>query len=268
MTIRSKIRLLSWLYIAYFILTMYWQFNYIGPCKVLGELQISLFGSYWPTINFIILHIPAGILFFWLQHQIARGKTSHGSVPLTNSLLSNPIIKDLIPSAVILAITLWIVSIVSGQAFDPDLGQLNLSDLESGKIARSSYYARVSGYTNDEKVKIQKGKDNPWVYIPVHSAPNSQAPVHLIIASDELEVDKYIQRDPRTKKVTTQGYVESGVRGEVRAWLEKDGVKVADDVKYITPRIDRDAAKNLPIGIGIAGIVLAIYVFIQNLRER
>jgi hypothetical protein len=268
MTSRSKTRFLSGLYIAYFMLTMYWQFNYIGPCKFLGEIQVALFGSYWSIINFIILHIPAAIVFFGLQQQIERGKNTNESDSQTNSFFSNPIIKDLIPSVVILAITLWIVSIVSGQAFDPDLGQISLKDLETGKITRSSYYARVSGYSNDENVKTQKGKDNPWIYIALHSEPNSQAPVHLIIASDEMEVDKYIQKDPRTKKVTTQGYVESGVRGEVRAWLEKDGVKVANDVKYITPRIDRNSAKNLPIGIGIAGIVLAGYVFIQNLRER
>jgi hypothetical protein len=268
MTSRSKIRFLSGLYVAYFILTLYWQFNYIGPCKFLGEIQVALFGSYWPIINFTILHIPAAIVFFGLQQQIERGKNSTESAHPTNSLFSNPIIQDLIPSAVILAITLWIVSMVSGQAFDPDLGQINLRDLETGKIARSSYYARVSGYSNDENVKIQKGKDNPWVYIALHSEQNDRAPVHLIIAADEMEVDKYIQKDPRTKRVTAQGYVESGVRGEVRAWLEKDGVKVADDVKYMTPRIDRNSAKNLPIGIGIAGIVLASYTFIQNHRER
>jgi hypothetical protein len=268
MTSRSKIRFLSGLYVAYFLLTMYWQFNYIGPCKFLGEIQVTLFGSYWPIINFIILHIPAAMVFFRLQQQLDRGENVSESAQPNNSLFSNPLIKDLIPSVVILGITLWIVSIVSGQAFDPDLGQINLRDLETGKIARSSYYARVSGYSNDENVKTQKGKDNPWVYIALHSEPNSRSPVHLIIASDEMEVDKYIQKDPSTKRIITQGYIESGARGEVRAWLEKDGVKVADDVKYITPRIDRNSAKNLPIGIGIAGIVLASYVFIQNLRER
>jgi hypothetical protein len=268
MTSRSKIRFLSWLYIAYFGLTMYWQFTYTGPCKFLGEIQVALFGGYWSIINFIILHIPAGIIFFGLQHRIEQSKNSNESENSTNSLISHPIIKDSMPSVVILAITIWIVSMVSGQAFDPDLGQINLRDLEMGKIARSSYYARVSGYSNDENVKIQKGKDNPWVYIALHADPNSKAPVHLIIASDEMEVDKYIHKDTLTKKITAQGYVESGMRGEVKAWLEKDGVKVADDVKYITPRIDRNSAKNLPIGIGIAGIVLAIYVFVQNLRER
>jgi hypothetical protein len=268
MTSRSKIKFISGLYIAYFILTMYWQFNYIGPCKFLGEIQIVLFGSYWPIINFIILHIPAAIIFFGLQQQIDQGNTSSESAQPTNSLLSNPIIKDLMPSAVIVVITMWIVSTVSGQALDPDLGQINLGDLETGKIARTSYYARVLGYSNDENVKMQKGEDNPWLYIALHSTPNSQAPVHLIIATDEMEVDKYIQKDPRTKQVTTQGYIESGVRGEVRAWFEKDGVKVADDVKYITPRINRNSAKNVPIGIGIAGIVFAIYAFIQNLREH
>jgi hypothetical protein len=268
MTSRSKIRFLSWLYIVYFALTMYWQFNYIGPCRFLGEIQVALFGSYWPILNFIILHIPAGIIFFRLQHQIDRGENINESKDRDNSLFSNPIIKDLVPSAFILAITMWIVIMTSGQAFDPDLGQINLGDLEMGKIARSSYYARISGYSDDKIVKIQKGKDNPWIYIALHSTPDSKAPVHLIIASDEMEVDKYIQKDPRTKKVMTQGYVESGVRGEVRAWLEKDGVKVADNVKYITPRIDRSSAKNLPIGIGIAGVIFAIYTFVQNLRER
>jgi hypothetical protein len=268
MTNSRKLKLLSWAYIAYFALTMYWQFHYTGPFRFLGEIQVAMFGRYWAILNFIILHLPTAIVFFVAQNKIASNKDNNESESSPNSIFSNPIVQDLLPSAFIIAITIWIVSLVSGQAFSPDLGLVDLSSIETGKISQSSYYAQVSGYSNGESVETQKGNDAPWVYIALHPEPSSQAPVHLIIASDKSEVDRYIHTDPRTKKLTTKGYVEAGTRGEVRAWLEKDGVKIADDVKYITPRIDRSSAKNLPLGMGLAGIAFAVYVFVQNRRER
>jgi hypothetical protein len=186
---------------------------------------------------------------------------------LADNLFNNPVLQDLTPSIVILVVTMWIFSIIGGQAFSPDLGQVTLGDIEAGKIHQNTYYAQVSGYSDDKVISRKKGSAYAFIYISIRENPDSQSPVYLVVASQENEIEKYITTDRSNKRLTTNGYVSDGLPGEVKSWIEKDGIKLADNVKMITPRINRSSAKNWSIGMLIGGVSISIFSFLQRRRH-
>jgi hypothetical protein len=264
-----------WSYIAYTALTFYWMFHYVGPARWVGEVQISLFGAYWDLLSLILMNIPGLLLLGYLQNKISSTSNSLESPP---SKL--PEMEAFIVPGVILGITILIAISTHNQYSAPDLGNVSMSNIEAGKINTSSYYAKTSGYLDKNYVSIEKNNIVKGPFFPVHATPNSSSPVALVanftstklddklIAFSEDKFNEYIEKNSVDGQVKLQGFVDSALPGEARAWLEKKGIKVADNAKTLEVGAQKTQGKQdvywvLGIGLGIT-LGLTLLIFFQE----
>jgi hypothetical protein len=268
-------KLLWWSYIAYTALTFYWMFHYTGPARWVGEIQISLFGAYWNLLSLILMNIPGLLLLGYFQ-----SKTASPSNSLERPPSKFPEIYAFIVPAIVLGITILIAIDTNNQASAPDLGNVSMSNIEAGKINNSSYYAKTSGYLNKNYVSIEKDNSVNGPFFPVHATPNSSTPVALVanftstklddelIAFSEDKFNEYIEKNSVGGQVTLQGFVDSALPGEARAWLKKKGIKVAENAKTLKVGAQQTKGKEdvywvLGIGLGIT-LGLALLIFFQE----
>lgn len=267
--------LLWWSYLAYTALSFYWMFHYVGPARWVGEIQISLFGAYWDLLSLILMNIPGLLLWGYLQNKIASRSNSLERPP---SKL--PEIETFIGPGIILGITILLAVSIHNKDSAPDLGNVSMSNIEAGKINNSSYYANTSGYLDKNYVSIEKNNGVNGPFFPVHATPNSSTPVALVanftstklddelIAFSEDKFNEYIEQNSVGGQVKLQGFVDSSLPGEARAWLEKKGIKVADNAKTLEVGAQKTPGKQdvywvLGIGLGIT-LGLTLLIFFQE----
>jgi hypothetical protein len=268
-------KLLWWSYISYTALTFYWMFHYTGPARWVGEIQISLFGAYWNLLSLILMNIPGLLLLGYFQ-----SKTASPSNSLERPPSKFPDIYVFIVPAITLGVTILIAISTHNQSSAPDLGNVSMSNIEAGKINNSSYYAKISGYLNKNYVSIEKNNSVNGPFFPVQATLNSSTPVALVanftstkfddelIAFSEDKFNEYIEKNSVGGQVTLQGFVDSALPGEARAWLEKKGIKVADNAKTLEVGAQKAEGKEdvywvLGIGLGIT-LGLTLLIFFQE----
>ncbi len=153
------------------------------------------------------------------------------------------------------------------QAFAPDLGTVNLAQVEASKLPKSHYYAQVSGYANGPSVDLKLRKQGMWRYIPLRSTSTSKSPVALVVACRVSAIEQCLTQDPQTQLLTAEGYVMPDDRPDVRGQLAQQGVTLAKTVKYLTPEHDRGKAQTMLMVVG--GIfVMVAGGFFQVLGDR
>jgi hypothetical protein len=265
-SIKSKITTIT--YLAYCILAAYWIATYTGPAKILSDVQISMFGNSWGLLSFLILFFPVYIIFSLIQGWMQNGRLSMLSQESQRQLFRDLPFQNLYPSVVVLLATILMGSIMGGHAFDPDLGVVDLSQIESGTVPHDKYYAQVSGYpTNNEYLTQRKGSSIPNIYIPLNSKKDGNLTTHLIVLVQENEMAQYIKNDYSDKKITVSGYIDYVIEGKVKAAFEDRGVKLAPNVRSLVARVTvggRGTAKNFFFGMVTSGIAFAIYLFIRD----
>jgi hypothetical protein len=254
-SIKSKFTTIT--YLACCILAAYWTATYTGPAKLLSDFQVSTFGNSWSLLSFMILFLPSYIVFSLIQGWMQNGRLSMLSQESQLQLFRDLPFRNLYSSVVVLLVTILMGSIMGGQAFDPDLGVVDLSRIESGTVPHNKYYAQVSGYPDSRILTQTKGSSIPNIYIPIHSKEDVNSITHLIILVQENELGQYIQRDDATKKITASGYIDYAIEGKVKAAFEDRGVKLAPNVRSLVARVNvgsRGTAKNFFFGMVTSGI--------------
>ncbi|MGI8502840.1 MAG: hypothetical protein ACR2LR_17155 [Hassallia sp.] len=172
---------------------------------------------------------------------------------------------------IILIVGFVLLNISLAQSFGKDIGTINIAQLTSGKIAEHSFYANISGYPDPNVLVTQKGTSMPRVYIPLRENSQSNTPVHLIISLDKGDIEQYVEKDPNSETVTVSGFVTEGGEGEVKTWLEKQGVAIADSYRTIVPKVNlsnRSSKKDFSVFIAVAFISFAAFIFYRNRKER
>ncbi len=270
----QKLKYLSLAYCAYFILTIYWDFHYTGPVQFLGEIQMSMFNQQWQPVNLLILNLPAVWLVSYLRNRLQSqnlDRQSSAKSNLINDLTNNRLLQDAFKPMIILIIGFFVLNILLAQSFGKDLGTISIAQLNSSKIAEHSFYAKISGYPDPNILETQRGGSMPRVYIPLRENSQSNTPVNLIISLDKGNVEQYVHKDPNRETVTVSGFVTEGGEGEVKTWLEKEGVLIADSYWTIVPKVNlsnRSSTKYFAVFIAVAFISLAAFAFYRNRKER
>ncbi|MEH1834965.1 MAG: hypothetical protein V7L29_23615 [Nostoc sp.] len=274
MSNNQKFKYLSLAYCAYLALTIYWDFHYTGPVKFLGEMQMSLFGKQWEAINLMSLNLPVILLGTYLRNRVQSqnpDKEFSAKWNVIDDLTSNRLLKNALMPLIILIIGLIMLNITLTQSFCKDIGTISIAQLTSGKIAEHSFYANISGYPDPNALVTQKGNRIPRVYIALRENSQSNTPVHLIISLEKGDIEEYIHKDPKSETVTVSGFVTEGGEGEVRTWLEKQGVAIADSYWTIIPGVNLNNRSNgtySQIFIAIAFISFATFIFYRNCKEQ
>lgn len=264
-----------WSYLAYTALTFYWMFHYVGPARWVGEIQISLFGAYWNLLSLILMNIPGLLLLGYFQNKIASSSNS-----LERPSSKFPDMYAFIVPGITLGVTILLAISTHNQDSAPDLGNVSMSNIEAGKINTSSYYAKTSGYLDKNYVSIEKSSGVNGPFFPIHATFNSSTPVALVanfasaklddelIAFSEDKFNEYIERNSADGQVKLQGFIDSALPGEARAWLEKKGIKVANNAKTLKVGAQKTQRKEdvywvLGIGLGIT-LGLTLIIFFQE----
>lgn len=270
----QKFKYLSLAYCAYLALTIYWDFHYTGPVKFLGEMQMSLFGKQWQSVSLMILNLPVISLVTYLRNRVQSqnpDKEFSAKWNVIDDLTSNRLLKNALMPIIKIIIGFIVLNITLAQSFGKDIGTINIAQLTSGKIADHSFYANISGYPDPNVLAIQKGTSIPQVYIALRENSQSNTPVHLIISLNKGDIEEYVHKDPKSETVTVSGFVTEGGEGEVRTWLEKQGVAIADSYWTIIPKVNlssRSSAKYFSVFIAIAFLSCAAFIFYRNCKEQ
>jgi hypothetical protein len=174
-------------------------------------------------------------------------------------------------SLALLGLMLAIVGNFWGPAFGPELGAVPLTQIESGKVGQSRYYAQVSGYADRRMAVFKMAKKGIVYYIPLRSTTDSTAPVHLILTCQEREMASCTA--PQGAMIAPQGYVQAGGDGKFenhrsgREQLMQQGIQLARRVNYINCPGDRDNARLTMLILG--GVVLSgIFSMFQGRGAR
>ncbi|MEH1917024.1 hypothetical protein [Nostoc sp.] len=274
MSNNQKLKYLSLAYCAYLALTIYWLFHYTGPVQFLGEMQMSLFGKQWQSVSIMILNLPVILLGTYLCNRVQNqnpDKEFSAKWNVIDDLTNNRLLKNALMPIIIIIIGLIMLSITLAQSFGKDIGTINIAQLSSGKIAEHSFYANISGYPDPNVLVTQKGNKMPRVYIALRENSQSNTPVHLIISLDKDDIEEYVYKDPKSETVTVSGFVTEGGEGEVRTWLEKQGVAIADSYWTIVPGVNLSNRSNgtySEIFIAIGFIIFAAFIFYRNCKEQ
>ncbi|WP_375466614.1 hypothetical protein [uncultured Nostoc sp.] len=274
MSNNQKFKYLSLAYCAYLALTIYWDFHYTGPMKFLGEMQISMFGKQWQAVSLMILNLPVISLVTYLRNRVQSqnpDKEFSAKWNVIDDLTNNRLLKNAIMPIIKIIIGFVVLNITLAQSFGKDIGTINIAQLTSGKIAEHSFYANISGYPDPNVLVTQKGARMPRVYIALRENSQSNTPVHLIISLDKGDIEEYVHKEPKSETVTVSGFVTEGGEGEVRTWLEKQGVAIDESYWTIIPRVNlssRSSTKYFSIFIAIAFISFAAFIFYRNRKEQ
>ncbi|MEH1933265.1 MAG: hypothetical protein V7L14_05980 [Nostoc sp.] len=274
MSNNQKIKYLSLAYCAYLALTIYWDFHYAGPVKFLGEMQISLFGKQWPSVSVTLVNLPVLLFITYLRNRVQSqnpDKEFSAKWNIIDDLTNNRLLKNAIMPIIILIIGFVVLNITLAQSFGKDIGTINIAQLTSGKIAEHSFYANISGYPDPNVLVTQEGTSIPQLYIPLRENSQSNTPVHLIISLGKGDIEEYVHKDPKSETVTVSGFVTEGGEGEVRTWLEKQGVAIDDSYWTIIPKVNlssRSSKKYFSVFIAIAFISFAASIFYRNRKEQ
>ena len=258
--------------ILYTLSIVYWSANnYVGPVKFLNDIQKSIFGNYWQLASILFLIASGSFLLAFIKSWICTGRFgSFAEISQSNLLDGSSVQYFLRPVGALIA-TIFITSVISGQAFAPDLGYVNLKDIEAGSVSHKNYYAKISGYSDGKTLKTQKSSEIPQFYIPLYSDPTFSNPARVIISVQENEIDRYVSRDDPDKKISTTGYIDDAIQGSVKAWFEDKGIKIDPNAKSITPRIkseNRDTPKMIMFGVGLVGLMMSIYFFKKDCLDN
>jgi hypothetical protein len=158
---------------------------------------------------------------------------------------------------IVLGIMLAMMGTVMGVAFAPDRGVVSLSAIESGKQAKSGYYAQVSGYAAAPAIDY-KTKKGTTRYIPLRSTPSSTNPIHLVILCTQAQTQPCVEPDPRTQMLTVQGYIR--VADHIPDQF-KSGLNLARRARYILPQYDRNQMRMTFLVIGGTCLFVLVYAF-------
>jgi hypothetical protein len=263
--IKSKITTI--VYSVYCMLIAYWISTNTGPVKSLSNIQTSTFGNSWVILNFIILFFFGYIVFLLIQGWIQNGRISILSQESQLQLFRDLPFQKLYRSAAVLLLTIIIGIIARGHAFAPDLGLVDLTQIESGIVSHDQYYAQVSGYPTNNEYLAQGNDNNPDVYIPLSSKKDGKHLTHLIVLVREKERAKYIENDYFSKKITVSGYISYAIDGRVKTTFEDRGIQLAPNVRSLIAKVNvknRGTSKNFFFGIITGGISLSTYYFIRD----
>jgi hypothetical protein len=269
----QKLKYLSLAYCAYLALTTYWLFHYTGLVQFLGEMQMSLFGKQWQSVSLMILHIPVISFITYLRNRVKSqnpDKEFSAKWNVIDDLTNNRLLKNALMPIIILIIGVIVLNITLAQSFAKDIGTISLTKLSSGKIAEHSFYANISGYPDPNVLAIQKGTSIPQVYIALRENSQSNTPVHLIISLNKGDIEEYVHKDPKSETVTVSGFVSEGGEGQVKTWLEKQGVSIDDSYWTIVPKVNlsnRSSRKYFSVFIAIGFISFAAFIFYRNCKE-
>ncbi|MEH1821262.1 MAG: hypothetical protein V7L31_19635 [Nostoc sp.] len=240
----------------------------------MGEMQMSLFGKQWQAVSLMILNLPIIFLGTYLRNRVQSqnpDKEFSARWNVIDDLTSNQLLKNALMPIIILIIGLIALNITLAQSFSKDIGTITIAQLSSGKIAERSFYANISGYPDPNALVTQKGNRIPKVYIALRENSQSNTPVNLIISLEKGDIEEYIHEDPKSETVTVSGFVTEGGEGEVRTWLEKQGVAIADSYWTIFPGLNlsnRSRGKYSSIFIAIAFVSFAAFIFYRNCKEQ
>ncbi|MBN3870038.1 MAG: hypothetical protein HWQ23_06945 [Nostoc sp. JL33] len=242
--------------------------------KFLGEMQISMFGKQWQAVSLMILNLPVISLVTYLRNRVQSqnpDKEFSAKWNVIDDLTNNRLLKNAIMPIIKIIIGFVVLNITLAQSFGKDIGTINIAQLTSGKIAEHSFYANISGYPDPNVLVTQKGARMPRVYIALRENSQSNTPVHLIISLDKGDIEEYVHKEPKSETVTVSGFVTEGGEGEVRTWLEKQGVAIDESYWTIIPRVNlssRSSTKYFSIFIAIAFISFAAFIFYRNRKEQ
>jgi hypothetical protein len=274
MSNNQKLKYLSLAYCAYFALTIYWDFHYTGPVQFLGEIQMSIFGKQWQTVNLLILNLPVVSFITYLRNRVQSqnpDKEFSAKWNVIDDLTNNRLLKNALKPIIILIIGFVVLNITLAQSFGKDIGTISIAQLTSGKIAEHSFYANISGYPDPKVLVTQKGRSIPTIHIALRENSQSNIPVHLIVSLGKDDIEEYVHKDPNSETVTVSGFVTEGGKGEVKTWLEKQGIAIADSYWTITPGVNlsnRSSGKYSSVFIAIAFISLAAFIFHRDCKEQ
>ncbi|WP_089130745.1 hypothetical protein [Tolypothrix sp. NIES-4075] len=235
---------------------------------------MSIFGKQWQAVNLLILNLPVIWFITYLRNRVQSQNPDREFSPKWNvidDLTNNRLLKNALRPIIILIIGLIMLNITLAQSFGKDIGTISIAQLTSGKIAEHSFYANISGYPDPNVLVTQKGNRMPRVYIALRENSQSNTPVHLIISLDKDNIEQYVHKDPNSETVTVSGFVTEGGEGEVRTWLEKQGVAIDDSYWTIVPKVNlssRSSAKYFSVFIAIAFISLAAFIFYRDRKEQ
>ncbi|WP_334860793.1 hypothetical protein [Nostoc sp.] len=235
---------------------------------------MSLFGKQLQAVSLMIVNLPVISLVTYLRNRVQSQNPDpefSAKWNVIDDLTKNRLLKDALKPTIILIIGFVVLNITLAQSFSKDIGTLNIAQLSSGKIAEHSFYANISGYPDPNALVTQKGGRMPRVYIALKENFQSNTPVHLIISLDKSDIEEYVHKDPKSETVTVSGFVTEGGEGEVRTWLEKQGVAIADNYWTIVPRVNlsnRSSTKYFSVFIAIGFISFAAFIFYRNCKEQ
>ncbi|MEH2360372.1 MAG: hypothetical protein V7K58_11800 [Nostoc sp.] len=237
-------------------------------------MQISLFGKQWPSVSVTIVNLPVLLFITYLRNRVQSqnpDKEFSAKWNIIDDLTNNRLLKNAIMPIIILIIGFVVLNITLAQSFGKDIGTINIAQLTSSKIAEHSFYANISGYPDPNMLVTQKGARMPRVYIALRENSQSNTPVHLIISLDKGDLEEYVHKDPKSETVTLSGFVTEGGEGEVRTWLEKQGVAIDDSYWTIIPKVNlssRSSTKYFSVFTAIAFISFAAFIFYRNRKEQ
>jgi hypothetical protein len=269
---RTKSNIINIALILYSLLIVYWSANsYFGPVKFLNDIQKFIFGNYWQFASVMFLLASGTFLLAFIKSWICTGRLGSFAEISQSNMLDDSSVKYFLRPVGALIATIFITTGLSGQAFAPDLGHVNLKDIEAGGVSHNNYYAKISGYSDGKTLKMQKSSEIPRIYIPLYSDPTFSNPTRVIISVQENEIDRYISHDDPDKKISTTGYIDDAIQGSVKAWFEDKGIKIDPNVKSITPRIkseNRDTPRMIMFGIGLFGLMMSMYFFKKDCLDN
>lgn len=226
------------------------------PARALEALQLERLGEYHVLLSFLGVALPAG----YLLHFGARR-----AAPL-EALLARVVSawKYLMP-LLILGLSWSVASIGLRQAFSPNLGELTAD--RAATEATSSFYATVRGRVLEEPAAVTQ-KSGLYYYVPLRGSDGAGAPLRLVVAGYERELQKLGVLEPSAAEVTVSGLVDEEVRRD-------DVVELARQFRQPTPERIRALRPKIQYGdrapLYFSGAMLAggfgfaAFVF---LRER
>jgi len=221
----------------------------------------------------MILNVPVILLVSYLGNRLQShpDRQSSAKWSLTSGLTNNPLLQNAFKPIIILIVGFFALNVLLAQSLSKDIGTISIAQLTSGKIAEHSFYAKISGYPDPNVLETRKGNTMPRVYIPLRYNSQSNNPVNLIISLDKGDIKQYVRKEPNSETVTVSGFVTEGGEGEVKTWLEKRGVAIADSYWTIVPKVNlsnRSSTKYFSAFLAIVFISLAAFIFYRDRKEQ
>ena len=246
--------------------TFYWLATYSGPYRAVSEWQIGMWGSYYPALSLVALNLPVILVI-----QLVRKLLGMGPAPRTLGEMF-PIGDDRV-RVFVMPVGIFTLLVSIGAWFTwtgvpaGDLRPVAASDLLDGRVTDPVLYAELRGWPDERVVSIQEGSAAPLLYVPVH-ATATEGVVAAVIAVQENQFDLYVVAQSDDGEVLVRGLAErDDVPGDVRLYLEEQGVVFAARVWLIRPKVDPEQRKIVGYLAAGLGVVLAGVYYVLGRRS-